>query len=86
MSGAIAAQLFEAKPGDIGIAPGGDGYHVIRLTDIQPADPTADTEGVARLRAALDQQIGRDLVNEFAAALRSRYDVSVDMNVVERLL
>lgn len=85
-AGEVATQLFAAKPGEAGIAPSRDGYHVVRLTDVQPADPAADPEGLERLRTALGQQIGGDLVSELAAALRERYNVSIDTQAVERLL
>jgi peptidyl-prolyl cis-trans isomerase D len=86
LPGEVAAQLFAAKPGDLGLAPAADGHHVIRLVEIRPADPAADAEGVERLRDALGQQIGGDLVSELAAALRQRYDVSIDVQVIQRLL
>jgi hypothetical protein len=84
--GAVSAQLFAAKPGELGLAPADEGHHVIRLVEIRPADPKADAEGFEKLRAALGQQIGGDLTSELASALRERYDVSVDTQVIERLL
>ena len=84
--GEVAAQLFAAKPGDLGVVPGRDGHHVVRLVDIRLADPSADGEGFERLRATLGQQIGGDLVSELATALRERYTVSIDSRVIERLL
>jgi peptidyl-prolyl cis-trans isomerase D len=86
IAGEIAPQLFTAKPGDFGIAPAGDGHYVVRLVEIKPADPAADAEGVARLRTALGQQIGGDLINELATALRARYQVSIDNQALERIL
>ena len=84
--GEVASQLFAAKPGDLGIVPGRDGHHVVKLVEIRLADPSADGEGFEKLRTALGQQIGGDLVSELATALRERYRVSVDAQAVERLL
>ncbi len=82
----VAAQLFSMKPNDAGIVAARDGHSVVRLSEIRPADPAADAEGMERLRATLDQQIGGDLVAEMAQALRERYPVTVDTAVIERLL
>ncbi|HEX2117088.1 MAG TPA: peptidyl-prolyl cis-trans isomerase, partial [Alphaproteobacteria bacterium] len=82
----VAAQLFAGKVGDVGIVSAPDGFYVVRLAAIEPADPAADAEGVQRLRTALGQQIGSDLVVELAAALRSRYTVTIDQRAIERVL
>jgi peptidyl-prolyl cis-trans isomerase D len=82
----VAGQLFGAKVGDVAVAPAAEGVHVVRLTTIEAADPAKDTDGVARLRTALSQQIGSDLVAELANALRARYTVTVDQQAVERVL
>lgn len=82
----VAAQLFAGKVGDVALAPSPDGFHVARLTSVVPADPAKDADGVERLRTALNQQLGDDLVTELANALRERYTVTVDQQAVERVL
>jgi peptidyl-prolyl cis-trans isomerase D len=82
----VATQLFAGKVGDVGVAAAADGFHVVRHTAIEPADPAKDADGVARLRATLNQQVGGDLVTELATALRSRYPVTVDQQAVDRVL
>lgn len=86
VAGEIATQLFSMKPNDVAIVAARDGHSVVRLTEILPADPAADPEGVERLRATIDQQIGGDLVAEMAQALRERYPVTIDPAALQRLL
>lgn len=82
----ITGQMFSLKPGGAAVVAGRDGYHVVRLTDVRPADPAADAEAVQQLRAQLGGQIGADMVQEMATALRTRYGVSIDRAVLDRLL
>jgi peptidyl-prolyl cis-trans isomerase D len=82
----VAGQLFAGKVGDAGIAAAPDGYYVVRLTAIEPADPAKDPDGVEKLRANLNRQVGDDLVTELANALRARYTVTIDREAVERVL
>jgi peptidyl-prolyl cis-trans isomerase D len=82
----VATQLFTGKVGDVGLAPAPDGFHVVRLTAIEPADPAKDADGVTKLRTMLNQQIGGDLATEFANALRARYPVTLDQEAIERVL
>jgi len=82
----VTAQLFVLKAGEAGVAPAADGFHVVRLANIKPADPAADADGVARLKAQLGAQIGNDLVQELGAALRARYGVTIHRDVIDRLL
>lgn len=81
----VAGQLFTLKQGEMASVVSRDGTYVVRLTEIRPADPAADPEGVARLRQELGQQIGGDLIREYASALRARYGVSTDPQAIERI-
>lgn len=82
----VATQLFQSKVGDVGIAASPDGFHVVKLVSVVPADPAKDADGVDQLRTALNQQLGDDLVAELANALRARYSVTIDPQVVQRVL
>jgi peptidyl-prolyl cis-trans isomerase D len=82
----LAARLFGLKPGDLALAPTRGGYHVLRLVDIVPADPAADSQAVERIRGELRQQMANDLVSEYGAALRERHGVEIRRDVIERLL
>jgi peptidyl-prolyl cis-trans isomerase D len=81
----VAAELFRLQPGSFGLATGRDGFWVVHLREIRPADPTAHAEELERVRAELVDQIRADLAHEFAAALRARFGVTTDDTIVRRL-
>jgi peptidyl-prolyl cis-trans isomerase D len=81
----VNAQLFSIAVGETAVVPGRDGVHVVRLGQVVPADPAADSATVDQLRAQLQQQIAGDLIGEFADALRQRYGVTINSDVINRL-
>jgi peptidyl-prolyl cis-trans isomerase D len=81
----IAARLFSLKPNQAAVVPGADGDSVVRLTQIIPANPDADKAGVDQLRTQLRQQIGGDVVATYVDALRRRYGVTIDQQVVDKI-
>ena len=81
----VAARLFAQKPGELGVAAGIDGQHVVRTKEIVPADPAADVPGMEQLRTQLRRDIAGDLSVEYGQALRQRYGVTVNRSVVDRL-
>jgi peptidyl-prolyl cis-trans isomerase D len=82
----VNARLFALKLKETGVASGREGYYVLTLTGIEPANPAADAAGVEQLRTQLVQQIGGDVVGEYIEALRQRYGVTIDRSVVDRLM
>jgi peptidyl-prolyl cis-trans isomerase D len=81
----IAARLFQLKQDEIGTAAIGDGYFVLKLTEIQPADPVADAANVKRLSDTLAQSIGDEIGQQYVRALRERMRVVIDPESVDRL-
>ncbi|MBI3505739.1 MAG: SurA N-terminal domain-containing protein [Proteobacteria bacterium] len=81
----VAARLFAQKPGELGVAAGIDGQYVVRTKEIIVADPAADTAGMEQLRTQLRRDIAGDLSAEYGQALRQRYGVTINRNVVDRL-
>jgi peptidyl-prolyl cis-trans isomerase D len=81
----ITARLFSLKPNEAAVVPGRDGYTVVRLTQIVAVDPKSDTAGVDQVRTQLGQQIGGDVVATYVDALRARYGVTIDHEVVDRI-
>ncbi|MBV8535401.1 MAG: peptidyl-prolyl cis-trans isomerase [Alphaproteobacteria bacterium] len=81
----ITARLFSLKPNEAAVVPGRDGYNVVRLTQIVAADPTSDAAGIEQVRTQLRQQIGGDVVATYVEALRARYGVTIDQQVVNQI-
>lgn len=79
----LVAKLFAAKPGEavIGETPGGT--IVARLTEVKPAQPSADKKAVDATRDSLRQGIASDLLEQFASALRQRYTVEIKRKTID---
>ncbi len=78
LPGAVVAQIFAGRRGQAVTAGAGEDQVIAVLTNIERANPLADKEGAAQIRAQLNQGIGGDLTAQLAAALRSRFGVSVN--------
>ncbi|MCH7711303.1 MAG: SurA N-terminal domain-containing protein [Proteobacteria bacterium] len=79
----LVAKLFASKPGEtvVGEAPGG--AIVARLTEVKPAQPSADKKTVDATRDSLRQGIASDLLEQFTGALRQRYSVEIKRKTIE---
>ena len=82
---ALASRMFQLKPGETGLATASDGYHVVQLTDVLPADPAADKTALDRLATGLEQAIAGEIGQQYVRALRERLNVVVDKGAVGRL-
>lgn len=65
------------------MAPTQDGQLVIRLRDIQQADPAASEPQVAQLRQGVQQAVAGDLLAQFTDALRQSHAVSIHQSTVD---
>jgi peptidyl-prolyl cis-trans isomerase D len=81
----LVGEMFRLQLNAAGVATGRDGSWVVRLTEIQPADPAADATAVTRLREELRQQLSSDVLREFLGATRARYGVTIDQPQIDRL-
>jgi peptidyl-prolyl cis-trans isomerase D len=81
----IIARMFQLKPGEVGDAALADGHAILRLTEIKPADPAQGKEEIAQLSDQLKRTVSQDLLEAYSSALRQRYPVSVDRDVMSRL-
>lgn len=77
--------IFDANLNGVVTAPASDGYVVARVTEILPADPTSDAEGVEALQEELSNAMRQDFLAQFSAALRERYSVSVNRQLIDQL-
>jgi peptidyl-prolyl cis-trans isomerase D len=81
---ALVAKIFETDSGKAVFARGSDGYAVAQVKDIAPADPSKDSDAVQRLSQQLLPNLREDLLQQFDAAMRERYPVSIDQAAVAR--
>ena len=81
----LIAKLFALKKGEVATAPGPQGQYVAQLVEIREADPSADKAGRDELTKSLARDIGSELAEEFAAALKQRYKVEIRQAAIDRL-
>ena len=81
----VVTALFRAKPHQAVQGPSQDGIYVAELTEVLAADPTADNAKVDALSAQITQQIQRDLVTEYATALRRYFPVEIDQSKLDKV-
>ena len=86
ISPASAQALFAlAAPGEVAIAREPEGYRVLRLGAIHPADPAADAAGVDKLAQDTAQALTGDLHAALEAALRAGLSVKVREANLDRI-
>jgi peptidyl-prolyl cis-trans isomerase D len=83
---ALAGQLFGIEVGGAVTAGVQGGVAVAQLKEIQAADPAENPDAVAQLRDRARQGLRSDVLAEFANALRNRYDVRVNQQLLDEIL
>lgn len=86
LSPELVAALFAAKPGDVVSVSASQTAVIAKLAEVKPAEAKADDATVQKLRDQLRGGVGADLLNGFAAALRGRYPVEINADVIDSLV
>ena len=81
----VVTALFRAKPHQAVQGPSQDGVYIAELTEVIAADPAADKAKLDALSAQIRQQIQRDLVTEYATALRRYFPVDIDQSKLDKV-
>jgi peptidyl-prolyl cis-trans isomerase D len=86
----LAALLFDLRKGEATTAPNDSstnpGHIVAVLADIQPANPAADSAGMAGLTDEIRRSLGDDLLGQFRKALESETPVKTDPKAADSLI
>jgi len=82
---ALADKIFGLSKGHAALARSEAGYTVASLKEITAANPEADKAGVDALSGQLAQSLRNDVYAQLAFALRDRFGVSVNRDVVSSL-
>lgn len=80
---ALIEKLFRLKPGEAAMADTTTGAVAARLKSVIAADPKTDAAALQRVRDQSRQAIANDIVQQYVAALRGQYRVSVNRKLVE---
>lgn len=78
LPGELVRLLFEAKTGDLVLAPLADGFAIARLTDVRAADVATNDAALKGLGDQVSNAIGADLLAQFETVLRRQYGVTVN--------
>lgn len=81
----VVTAIFGAKPHQAVQGPSQDGVYVAELTQVIPADPATDKPKVDAITAQIGQQIQRDLLTEYAGALRKYFPVEINQPNVDKV-
>jgi peptidyl-prolyl cis-trans isomerase D len=76
---------MKAKTAKLTEAPNGGGYWVVWLDEIQQTDAKGNQPLIMQTRAQLGQMMGREYVEQFAAAVRKAVGVKRDEAAIARL-
>ena len=82
----LPSKLFQMRVGDVDTVVGQDGHLVVKLLDIQPANPGGAADEVRTVRDALAVEMRSDMLDQFLATLRDEYDVRVNQTRIEEVL
>ena len=81
----LATPLFEARQGEAFLGPTEKGFAVAVLHRIEPANPSADKDGLDGLREQVRGAMASDLLAQYTDALRGVYSVTVNSGALQRL-
>lgn len=82
---AIVQNLFAASPGEAVFGRGQDGFVIAKLSEIVPATPGSDSDGVAAVRRNLSDALRADVQAQFIGALGQDFPVQVNQQAIEEL-
>lgn len=82
----LPALLFQAEVGKAVTTPTPDGALVAVLTEVKPADATADPERAKEIRGAIDSSLQKDLVSGILKALERTYPVEQNQLAIDEVL
>lgn len=82
ISAALLEAVFEAGRGDTVVAAVPEGYAVATVDDIDTPDPSVAAEDVALIREGLSVGTADDIAYQYSRALRQRYGVTIDRDLL----
>ena len=67
-------------------ARGGDGFILLRMTEMIPVATGADQDEVTQIKEQLASAFQRDLVNAFSQTLQDSHGVTINQPLIEELI
>jgi len=81
----LIGRIFNLQLGKAAMARVDDGYRIVVLKLITPADPAVDKDGSKKIAGLLTESMRGDFGAQLTGALRRRLGVTVDQRVIEKL-
>lgn len=81
----LVRALFAAARGEPVTVETADALYVAEVTEIEDANPAADSQGVEDIVTSLAPAIGNDLMTQVLDSLRQRYPVQVNPQALEEI-
>ncbi|MFN4088423.1 MAG: SurA N-terminal domain-containing protein [Alphaproteobacteria bacterium] len=85
MPASLVRKLFAAQEGAVVVDAMPDGHVVARLTEVRKADLPAESAELERAREQIGDAMAADVRAQYLEALRGRFGVTVNQNVVRSL-
>ncbi|MCG8511214.1 MAG: peptidyl-prolyl cis-trans isomerase [Rhodospirillales bacterium] len=82
---AIVQQIFGVRTGEAVAGRTQGGYMVARLTEIVPASPGGDSEGLAAIQRSLTDAMRADVQAQFATALGQDFPIQINQQAIEQI-
>jgi peptidyl-prolyl cis-trans isomerase D len=82
----LPGKLFQIEAGEVTTAEAETGQVVAKLSEIIPADPAASPDDLADVQDGVASALRGDLLEQFAAALRARFGVTVNQRQLDNTL
>jgi peptidyl-prolyl cis-trans isomerase D len=82
----VVSALFALDRGGVDVVDAEGAHIAVRLAEIRAAEPAAGGEEAQALADQLVQGIGRDMLDQFARALRARQGVTIDQGALDRYI
>lgn len=82
----LLQDIFGLKDKDAAVTRGEIGYYISRVKQVIPADPAKDKAGLLAAQDELAGQERDDVLTQLAAALRKKHSVTVNEDVLRKIL
>ncbi|MCU0894953.1 MAG: SurA N-terminal domain-containing protein [Rhodospirillales bacterium] len=82
---AIIDAAFAAEQGEVAVVPADSGSYVVRVASVIEADPKAQPEAVASLRAELEGQAQEDTLAQLSSGIRREFPVTMNQSAIEQM-
>jgi peptidyl-prolyl cis-trans isomerase D len=82
----LTAKLFSLGPDEVAVAEVPDGWVVLKLAEVEPGDPQANSQAVDILADGLTQAMRNDMLTGFTQELERNLGVTINQKAVDTIM